>query len=45
MHSFSGNTDGASPYAGLIIDKQGALYGTASSGGSAGNGTVFELTP
>ena len=38
------DTNGAWPYAGLIIDGSGNLYGTASVGGGAtGNGTVFEL--
>jgi hypothetical protein len=33
------------PQAGLIFDKQGALYGTALLGGSGTNGgTVFKLT-
>src|SRR5271165_1650356 len=45
LHSFTGNTDGASPEAGLIIDKSGALYGTTAGGGAAGNGAVFKLTP
>jgi len=31
--------------AGLIFDKQGALYGTTVEGGSSGNGTVFKLIP
>jgi uncharacterized repeat protein (TIGR03803 family) len=44
LHSFSGK-DGASPYASLIIDTAGNLYGTTSSGGADGVGTVFELTP
>ena len=39
-------SDGALPYAGLIVDKQGNMYGTTSSGGSgSGAGAVFELTP
>jgi uncharacterized repeat protein (TIGR03803 family) len=47
--SFSG-TDGAYPFGGVIFDKKGNLFGTASSGGTAcsyvyGCGTVFELTP
>jgi len=45
-----GGNDGAFP-GGLIADKQGALYGTTSGGGSNGGiagygfGTVFKLTP
>jgi hypothetical protein len=37
------STDGANPYAGLIADANGNLFGTTSSGGVSGNGTVFEL--
>jgi uncharacterized repeat protein (TIGR03803 family) len=44
LHSFSGQ-DGADPSAGLIFDEEGNLYGTTTYGGSAGYGTVFELSP
>jgi uncharacterized repeat protein (TIGR03803 family) len=37
------STDGANPYAGLIMDGSGNLYGTAESGGAANDGTIFEL--
>ena len=37
--------DGRVPYAGVIFDRQGNLYGTTTQGGLHGNGTVFELTP
>lgn len=37
--------DGAGPMAGLVFDAVGNLYGTTESGGSAGYGTVFELSP
>jgi len=40
-----GAGDGAVPSAGLIADKDGNLYGTTLGGGSAGEGTVFKLTP
>ncbi len=43
--SFGGSDDGANPYAGLIKDKNGNLYGTTLNGGTNGAGTVFELTP
>jgi uncharacterized repeat protein (TIGR03803 family) len=36
------NSDGASPDAGLVLSGS-TLYGTAPSGGSSGNGTVFAL--
>ncbi|MGH6848253.1 MAG: choice-of-anchor tandem repeat GloVer-containing protein [Methylocella sp.] len=44
-------TDGSRPYAGLIRDASGNLYGTTLYGGittsifTSGSGTVFELTP
>src|SRR5665213_753137 len=36
------NGDGANPYAGLILSGN-TLYGTATAGGSGGNGTVFAV--
>jgi uncharacterized repeat protein (TIGR03803 family) len=39
-------SDGANPFAGLIMDQSGDLYGTTFGGGANnGEGTVFELTP
>jgi uncharacterized repeat protein (TIGR03803 family) len=43
LYDFASNPDGASPYAGLISDAAGNLYGTTESGGTLGWGTVFEL--
>jgi uncharacterized repeat protein (TIGR03803 family) len=53
LHSFNDiyeyygnpNPDGFYPYAGLIFDKAGNLYGTTSTGGHSGSGTVFRLKP
>src|ERR1022692_3971273 len=46
LHNFNNDgTDGAEPYAGLIFDAAGNLYGTTSVGGTSNTGTVFELTP
>lgn len=43
VHSFTGGVDGSYPFAGLVRDAAGNLYGTASSGGAYGHGTVFKL--
>lgn len=48
LHTFTGGSDGGFPFASLIIDKAGNLYGTTDLGGSSrchgnGCGTVFEL--
>ncbi|HEY6292624.1 MAG TPA: choice-of-anchor tandem repeat GloVer-containing protein [Terriglobia bacterium] len=49
LYAFAGGTDGAYPYAGVVRDVQGNLYGTTSAGGDAscnppyGCGTVFKV--
>ncbi len=43
LYNFTGGTDGAYPFDGLIEDAQGNLYGTTSGGGS-GYGVVFKLS-
>jgi uncharacterized repeat protein (TIGR03803 family) len=45
LHDFTGGGDGSAPQAGLVISKNGVLYGTTSSGGASNAGTVFELKP
>jgi uncharacterized repeat protein (TIGR03803 family) len=45
LHSFTGGADGRYPYAGVIQDSAGNLYGTAVSGGSRGTGVVFVIRP
>ena len=51
LHRFEGSLgDGAIPYASLVMDTAGNLYGTTTSGGASGNcsggcGTVFKLIP
>jgi uncharacterized repeat protein (TIGR03803 family) len=50
LHRFKGGEDGSIPEAGLIMDANGALYGTTSLGGGVascydGCGTVFRMTP
>lgn len=45
IYNFTGGVDGRNPV-GLRLDGfTGALYGTTYSGGSAGRGVVFKLTP
>jgi uncharacterized repeat protein (TIGR03803 family) len=53
IYSFgAGSSDGAYPFAGVILDNAGNLYGTTSAGGNSasqcgpyGCGTVFEVKP
>jgi len=52
LYSFKGGSDGANPYAGVIADGAGNLYGVTQfggtnggEGGSLGNGVVFKLSP
>jgi uncharacterized repeat protein (TIGR03803 family) len=42
--SFSGNS-GVEPIGAVTFDTNGNMYGTASSGGTGGYGTVWEITP
>jgi len=43
LYSFRGGDDGDQPYAGVIFDKAGNLYGTTQFGGAHGAGVVFKL--
>ena len=42
---FTGGSDGSYPVSGVILDNAGNLYGTTSSDGSRGSGTVYKLSP
>jgi hypothetical protein len=43
LYNFTGGPDGSTPYAGLVADANGNLFGTTYSGGQNSVGTVFEL--
>jgi len=43
LHTFTGGADGYEPYAGVTLDQQGRIYGTAIQGGSHDDGVVFRL--
>lgn len=45
LHIFAGGAGGAYPYAGLVRDPAGNLYGTAVDVGPNGNGVAFKITP
>jgi len=51
LYQFSGYSDGANPFASLVMDDAGNLYGTTAYGGTvnsncpAGCGVVFKITP
>src|SRR5437870_4891911 len=45
LYSFPSGPDGGEPYKGVTLDAEGNLYGTATTGGAFGSGTVFELSP
>jgi uncharacterized repeat protein (TIGR03803 family) len=44
LHNFAGgSSDGAYPYAGVIMDAKGNFYGDTAYGGSSGDGAVYKL--
>ena len=45
LHTFTGGADGGYPYGALIQGANGNFYGTASQGGAAGGGIIFQVTP
>ena len=46
LHNFNAAArDGALPFANVVRDSAGNLYGTTTSGGTTGGGTVFKLSP
>jgi len=50
LHNFGSGTDGEEPYAGVVLDTAGNVYGTTYGGGTGtecggGCGTVYQLMP
>ncbi len=45
LHDFTNGADGGGPRAGVTLDANGNIYGTATGGGATGWGVVFEITP
>ncbi len=45
LYTFTGAADGAAPYAGVIRDSAGNLYGTTLQGGIGNVGAVYKLDP
>jgi len=47
LHAFCAETnctDGRTPYAGVMVDPNGNLFGTTEAGGDVDNGTLYELS-
>jgi len=45
LYRFQGGRDGAIPYAGLVFDQAGNLWGTTGFGGTYDDGTIYQLVP
>ena len=45
LYRFAGGTDAWEPVGPPVLDKDGAIYGVGSFGGSQNDGAVFKLTP
>jgi uncharacterized repeat protein (TIGR03803 family) len=45
LHIFTGGSDGAAPYGGVIRDSSGNLYGTTYGGGTYGFGVIYRIDP
>src|SRR3984885_12057993 len=43
LHNFTGRSDGTTPTGGLLEDKAGNFYGTASQGGTSNDGVLFKI--
>jgi len=45
LYDFTGGKDGGFPEAGVVLKKNGTIYGTTAGGGKYGNGVVFRVSP
>ena len=45
LYAFQGPNDGALPYAGVVLDPDGNLYGATFYEGARNGGSIFELMP
>jgi uncharacterized repeat protein (TIGR03803 family) len=43
IHAFTGGNDGSGPGSPVAFDKQGNLYGTTPTGGTKGDGVIYEM--
>jgi uncharacterized repeat protein (TIGR03803 family) len=44
LYDFPGGNEGRTPYGSLAVDANGNIFGTASIGGTANQGVIFEIT-
>ncbi len=45
LYNFQPGTDASHPWAGVIFDQSGNLWGTTVAGGTFGKGTIYQLIP
>lgn len=45
LHNFQAPPNGLYPYAGVVADSEGNLYGTTNEGGTSNQGLVFKVDP
>jgi len=45
LYRFTGGSDGNDPYAGVVLDSAGNVYGTTYAGGSSQLGVAYEVSP
>ena len=43
LYNFTGGADGGNPFAGVVTDASGGLYGTAAIGGTKTSGVMYKL--